>query len=480
MRLLRPAVASLVLLALLAAPAAARTVDFGGRAVEVPRGWPVLRLAQHPHACVRLDRRAVYLGTPGAEQRCPAEAAMGRRRAILVEPRSQADFAALGAYGVRNTKSAGAAARPRAAASAVAAPSPGPVSSPEAFAGLGFDACAAPSSRTMAAWAASPYRGIGVYIGGANRACSQPNLTDTWVSEQVAAGWHLIPTYVGLQAPTSACSSCAKLSSSKAAQQGVEAASDAVEAAAEIGMGPGSPIYFDMEAYTRTTSSSSAVLTFLSSWTSQLHTLGYVSGAYSSSSSGIADLGRAVGGSYTLPDHIWTANWNGQQNTLDPYLSSTAWPSHQRIHQYRGGHNESYGLMTINIDNDYIDGATLGASIAAPELPPLTVKHVRPEGGKVRVWVRCGWPEGETCPGQIILRTHARVPLRARRGTPTRVVRIAAGHRTFSLAGGKSHTFVIALNERGRPLLAARGLLKAQLLVAIPDARTTRAVRLRR
>jgi hypothetical protein len=458
MRLLRPAVAALMLLGLLAAPAIAETVHFDGRAVDVPRGWPVLRLAEHPHACVRLDRRAVYLGRPGANQHCPAEA-MGRQRAILVEPP--------------------AATRPQAGASAVAAPAPGPVSSPEAFTGLGFDACAAPSSRTMAAWAASPYRGIGVYIGGSNRGCSQPNLTAKWVEEQIAAGWHLIPTYVGLQAPTSACGSCAKLTSSKAAQQGIEAASDAVEEAIAIGMGPGSPIYFDMEAYTRTTSASSATLTFLSSWTSQLHTLAYVSGVYSSSASGIADLDRAIGGSYTLPDHVWTANWNGQQNTLDPYLPSTAWPSHQRIHQYRGGHDESYGLMTINIDNDYIDGATVGASIAAPELPPLTVKHVRPEGGKVRVWVRCGWPEGETCPGQIILRIHARVP-RARRGTPTRIVRIAAGHRTFSLAGGKSHTFVIALNERGRPLLAARGLLKAQLLVAIPDARTTRAVRLKR
>lgn len=462
MRLLRPAVAALVLLGLLAAPATARTVHFGGRAVDVPRSWPVLRLAQHRHACVRLDRRVVYLGAPGTEQRCPAGAAIGRRRAVLIEPRSEA--------------------RGRAGASAVAAPAPGPVSSPEAFTGLGFDACAAPSSRTMTAWAASPYRGIGVYIGGANRACSQPNLTDTWVSEQVAAGWHLIPTYVGLQAPRSACSSCAKLSTSyaKASAQGAEDASDAVEDAAAIGIGPGSPIYFDMEAYERSTSTSAAVLTFLSSWTNQLHALGYVSGVYSSSSSGIADLGRAIGGSYTLPDHIWTANWNGQQNTLDPYLPSTAWPSHQRIHQYRGGHNESYSLMTINIDNDYIDGATVGASIAAPELPPLTVKHVRPEGSKVRVWVRCGWPEGETCPGQIILRTHARVPLRARRGTPTRVVRVAAGHRNFSLAGGRSHTFVIALNERGRPLLQTRGLLRAQLLVAIPDARTTRAVRLKR
>ncbi len=456
MRLLRPALAALLLLALLAAPAAARSVHFAGRAVTVPSGWPVYRLAEHPRMCVRLDRRAVYLGTPGANQRCPAEA-IGRRRAILVEPRS--------------------AGRARAGASAVAPPTP--VSSPEAFTGLGFDACAAPSSRAMTAWAASPYRGIGVYIGGSNRACSQPNLTAKWVEEQVAVGWHLIPTYVGLQAPSSACSSCAKLSSSGAARQGVEAADDAVEEAAAIGMGPGSPIYFDMEAYTRSSSTSAAVLTFLSSWTNQLHTLGYVSGAYSSSASGIADLGRAIGGSYTLPDHVWTANWNGQQNTLDPYLPSTAWSLHQRIHQYRGGHNESYGLTTINIDNNYIDGATVGATIAAPELPPLTVKHVKPEGGTVRVWVRCGWPEGESCPGQIILRTHTRLPLRARRGVPTQVVRVNVSHRTFRLAGGKSHTFRVALNERGAPLLRARGDLKAQLLVAIPDARATRAVRLR-
>src|SRR5262249_56679090 len=100
-------------------------------------------------------------------------------------------------------------------------------------------------SRAMTAWATSPYRAVGVYIGGANRACSQPNLTTTWVGEQVAAGWHLIPTYVGLQAPTSSCGSCAKLSSSKATAQGTEAASDAVAKAQSVGIGPGSPIYFD-------------------------------------------------------------------------------------------------------------------------------------------------------------------------------------------------------------------------------------------
>ncbi len=449
---------ALVLLAFVVSAAGAKTIQFDGDAVRVPSGWPVYRLAEHPQMCVRLDRRAVYLGTPGASQRCPSDA-IGRQRAIVVDPRAQA--------------------RARAQVSAVALPAPVAGGSDD-YTGLGFDACAAPSSRTMSAWASSPYRAIGVYIGGANRACSQPNLTSTWVGEQVAGDWHLIPTYVGLQAPTSACTSCAMLSSSKATTQGIEAADDAVADAQSIGMGAGSPIYFDMEAYTRTSSATAATLSFLSSWTTQLHALGYVSGVYSSSASGIADLARAIGGPYALPDHVWTANWNGAQNTLDPYLPLSAWSSHQRIHQYRGGHNETYGLMTINLDNNYVEGATLGASTVPPELPPLTVKHLGSSGGTVRVWVRCGWPEGESCPGQIVLRTHARLPLRARPGVPTRVVRIGVSHRTFRLAGGKSHTFRVALNSRGLPLLLRRGFLKTQLLVAIPGSRATRAVQLRR
>ncbi len=458
MRLLRPALAAFALLAIAATPAAARTVDFGGRAVAVPAGWSVYRLAEHPHMCVRLDRRAVYLGTPGASQRCPSQA-IGRQRAILVDP------------GV----GAGAGA------SAVGTPAAEAPATGEEYTGLGFDACAAPSSRAMAAWEDSPYRAVGVYIGGLNRACSQPNLTEDWVGEQVEEGWHLIPTYVGLQAPTSACTSCAKLSpsSSLASAQGVAAARDAVADAQEIGMGPGSPIYNDMEAYTRTSSATRATLTFLAAWTEELHDLGYVSGVYSSSGSGIADLADQVGEEYSLPDSLWFANWNGNRNALDPYVPATAWTAHQRIHQYRGGHDETWGGTTINIDNNYVEGATVGGTLAAPVLPPLTVKNVRTEAGTVRVWVRCGWPEGESCPGRIILRTHARLPLRSRPGTPTRVVRVGVSHRTFRLAGGRSHTFRVALNERGRPLLLRRGFLKTQMLVAIPGARAMRAVRLR-
>lgn len=350
-----------------AAAGGARSVHFGGRSVQVPASWPVFRLAEDPHMCVRLDRRAVYLGTPSAQQDCPA-GAMGRRRAILVEPRLGASASTL----------------PRARAGSGRTGRTGTV-----FTGLGFDACSTPSARSMSAWKESPYRALGVYIGGANRACSQPNLTPEWVAAQTAAGWHLIPTYVGLQAPTSACSSCAKLSSSQATAQGVAAAVDAVAVASEVAMGPGSPIYFDMESYSRTSSATAATLAFLEAWTKKLHELGYASGVYSSSASGIADLSDQVGTGYELPDQLWIANWNGVENTSDAIVPASAWTPHQRIHQYQGGHNETYGGVAINIDNDYVDGATVGEATLppAPEENPIGALDLAsaPAPGQVRI-----------------------------------------------------------------------------------------------
>jgi hypothetical protein len=380
------------------AGASARLVDFQGQRVEVPRGWPVYRLSEHPGMCVRLDRRAVYLGRPAANQRCPADA-IGRRRAILVE---------------------GAAA----GASASALPTPTrPLASASAggnlFTGLGFDACTAPSSRSMAAWSSSPYRAVGVYIGGLNRGCSQPNLTASWVSAQTAAGWNLIPTYVGLQAPTSSCGSCAKLSANQATAQGSAAASDAVAQASTLGMGPGSPLYFDMESYSRTASASAATLAFLEAWTEELHALGYVSGVYSSSASGIADVADQLGSGYNLPDDLWIANWNGQQNTVDPNVPASAWSQHQRIHQYRGGHDETYGGVTINIDNNYVDGATVGnaAPLAAGEDPIGALDLTgSPSPGQLRVR---GWALDKSAPTQPLA---IRVYVGGRAGAPGALV----------------------------------------------------------
>jgi Domain of unknown function (DUF1906) len=434
------------------AGASARTLHFDGRQVEAPRSWPVYRLSEHPGMCVRLDRRAVYLGRPAANQRCPAAAVVGRRRAILVEPRSAA----------------------RASSSALRAPARRIASASAGsgvFTGLGFDACAAPSSRSMAAWGASPYRAIGVYVGGSNRGCSQPNLTASWVGAQAAAGWHLIPTYVGLQAPTSSCDSCAKLSfsSSRAAAQGEEAAVDAVAQAATVAMGPGSPIYFDMESYSRTSSATAATLAFLEAWTGKLHSLGYVSGVYSSGASGIADLAAQLGSGYTLPDHLWFANWNGQATVTDPYVPASGWSQHQRIHQYRGGHDETYGGVTINIDNNYVDGGTVGtaAAVAANEDPVGSLDLVgSPTPGQVRVK---GWAFDLNAPTEpLAIRAYvggrpgapSAVPYdlgvvanQARLDVGTKYRRAGAGHGfdvTFPIVkSGPQPVCVYALNSGG-------------------------------
>ncbi len=569
----RVALCLLALAALLPASAGAKTIHFRGEKVGVPAGWPVIRLAERPHTCVRLDRRAVYLGRPGRVQHCPASA-MGRRRAILVDP--------------------GARARLSAEASRV----PPAHIATAAYTGLGFDACSAPSKRSMSAWAGSPYRAIGVYIGGVNRGCSQPNLTASWVAEQTAAEWSLIPTYVGLQAPTSSCSSCAKLSTSisTATTQGTEAADDAVAQARIEGIGEGSPIYFDMESYSRTSSASNATLSFLAAWTARLHALGYQSGVYSSGASGVADLAAKYGTTYLEPDELWFANWNGRASAAsDPYVPSTAWVGH-RIHQYAGGHDETYGGVTINIDNNYVEGATAGGGTSsgdnprgsfdvvsspapgqvqisgwaldpnAPTTPvsitaylggkvdeggasgyelgpiatqersdllslfpragaahgfdssfpvvgsgrqrlcvyalnigpgadkllgcrtvavpvPISVLRTKSAGNKVRISVRCEWPVGIACPGQLLVR--ARVPQRyavrhgRRRVLRTRVVRRLLAHRAFQLAGGGSHTFTLGLGAYGRVLTSARERPQAHLLVAIPGGRVGRELQLK-
>jgi glycoside hydrolase-like protein len=375
----RAAIATLLFAAVLSTTATAstapRTILFRGKAVTVPAGWPVVRLAERPRTCVRLDRKAVYLGSPSPAQRCPANA-VGRRRAILIDPAADAP-----------------ASQARAEASRVP---PARISAISGFVGLGFDACTAPSRRSMRAWDSSPYRAIGVYIGGLNRGCSQPNLTASWVSEQIAAGWSLIPTYVGLQAPTSSCTSCATLSAGSATLQGSAAASDAVEDAAAVGIGPGSPIYYDMESYSRSSSATNATLTFLAAWTARLHALGYVSGVYSSGASGIADLVSRLGGSYEQPDHLWIANWDGRKTVDDPYVPDDAWSEGQRIRQYRGGHDETWGGVTINIDNNYVEGATAGASASTDDPKGRLEVAESPLPGQLRV---SGWAFDPDAPG---------------------------------------------------------------------------------
>ncbi|HST24521.1 MAG TPA: DUF1906 domain-containing protein, partial [Gaiellaceae bacterium] len=233
------------------------------------------------------------------------------------------------------------------------------------FTGYGFDACTAPSLTALGAWLASPYRAVGIYLGGINRACPDGNLSASWVESATAGGWSLFPLYVGLQAPCVAQKDLSKIDPATAASQGTAAANDAVSRAQLFGLDAGVPIYFDMEGYaTNDAGCTQAVQQFVSAWVAQLHALGYVAGIYGSAASTMRDMVPLVS-SGSSPDQIDIGNWNGKQSVFgDPYVPDSDWASHQRIHQYRGGHNETWGGVTINVDDDYLDGAVAG-------LPPL-------------------------------------------------------------------------------------------------------------
>ncbi|MFF0475410.1 glycoside hydrolase domain-containing protein [Streptomyces sp. NPDC004284] len=351
-----------------------RAVTYQGHTFRVPSDWSVVDLKADPTACVRFDRHVLYLGTPGTEQNCPS-GITGKTDALLAQPaRTSADrqgterapldrevrvaadtLTVTATYDTDPTlvngilADAGLPTQPRPATmtaqtQTLTAAATVPASATH-YTGKGFDACAAPSSSTMTAWKnSSPYGAIGIYVGGSERGCAQPNLTASWVSQQASAGWKFLPLYVGVQAS----------GITSPASQGAAAADDAVNDVSALGFGTGSLVYYDMESYSSTRSAD--VLAFLAAWTNRLHELGYKSGVYSSSTSGVADL-AGTSSSYSRPDVIFNANWNGVANTDDTVLPANLWADHQRVHQYSGNVTETWGGVTINIDRDYLDVA---------------------------------------------------------------------------------------------------------------------------
>ena len=404
------AIAGLLLPALYAGPAAAasaaqgsRLVTYRGYSFQVPASWRVVDLAQHRRACVRFDRHAVYLGTPSPSQRCPSRL-LGTTEAMLVEPASGqaahiSEWNAVNrqvkvvAHGINITATFDAH-RSQIDRILAGAGLPRPVKDPPAaqqtpwlpagvtnYHGRGFDACTAPSRSVMQTWwNDSPYAAIGIYIGGSDAACSQPNLTPAWLRNTAAQGWHFIPLYVGPQA------AFGELSKNASASQGTAAATDAALQAQRLGFGPLSPIYYDMEGYSP--GQSTRVLRFLSAWSTRLHALGYSSGVYSSSSSGIADLAGQYGrGVYTMPDVIYDALWNGQTNTFDSVFGPGQWANHHRLHQYRGNVTQTFGGITLNIDQDFMNVRLAGVQHAYQTVVAALRVHSAPRTSAATVAV---------------------------------------------------------------------------------------------
>jgi hypothetical protein len=274
------------------------------------------------------------------------------------------------------------------------------------YAGLGFDACSAPALTSLQAWLGSPYRVVGIYLGGVNRACSNGNLSASWTAAAVAGGWNLLPLYVGLQAPCVSQPGLALINPSASAAQGAAAADEAAFRAAAFGIVAGAPIYFDMEGYkTDNGPCTQTVQTFLGAWVARLRSRGFLAGVYGSAASTIRDLIPSAGGA-SGPDTVWIANWNGQTSVFaDPYVPDAYWPTHQRVHQYSGGHDETFGRVTINIDNNAVDGPVAGpGNVAAP--PPIPPPA--PQAGTLVTsdgLAAVNWPQGALAGGASVTAT---------------------------------------------------------------------------
>ena len=164
-----------------------------------------------------------------------------------------------------------------------------PTRSPPATSrGLGFDQCEAPSQSAMSAWIKkSPFRAAGIYISGQlPRLPRQTNLTATWVSNQLAAGWHLMPITLGPQAscstryprygknidPTINPSTANSYAAARAPGR-AEAGKAVSRGAARSGSSPGSTLFYDLEAlqHRGSTACTHSALWFLTAWTRQLH-----------------------------------------------------------------------------------------------------------------------------------------------------------------------------------------------------------------
>lgn len=349
---------------------------------------------------------------------------------------------------------------------------------PGNFSGYGFDQCITPSQETMDTWlTSSPYWAVGVYIAGDSRYCGddkQVHLTPEWVSTQSRNGWRILPITVGPQA------SCASRYRDKvrisanptdgfaaAREQGRLEARETVRRARLLGITAGSTLWYDIEHVTSTDITSrcrTSALTFLASLTRTLHRLDYVSGVYSSASSWIRILDDArVSSSYTMPDRIWIAEWTDPASYRQPprptpptllssYVRDDGWQPGRRMRQYRGGHDETYGGVTINIDTNYLHlarGTRPGRTPAfcgttRVDFPSYTRLVAGAEGPRVRA-LQCLLRVKKVYDGKLTGRYNTRTERAVARYQSSRGLRPSG--RTLR------STWTVLLSEGGRPVL---------------------------
>jgi hypothetical protein len=231
----------------------------------------------------------------------------------------------------------------------------------------GFDACTLPSTSAMQTWwTYSPYYDYYVYIGGSEKAnCGGATLSSSWINTVTAQGWDLVFTWVGPQMPYGTCSSRSwanniSLSTTTAYNQGYNEASAAYAQLANLGVNTtNAPVVYDLEGYNGGSGCRAAAQSFMKGWADYLELApAQKSGTYGSGCSSYLDDFASDG---NPPDFVWGADWGtGISTSGISCVPSGHWVNNQRHKQYQGGHNETYGGVTLNIDADCANGPVYG------------------------------------------------------------------------------------------------------------------------
>lgn len=239
--------------------------------------------------------------------------------------------------------------------------------------GFGGDSCTAPSlSQMKAFWVNTPFSYWGIYIGGSDRGCSQPNLTRSWVRSVVAMGWDLLPIWVGRQNPcTAGQASYFSLTPSTAYAQGKSEALAAYRTwYNDLQYQSIVPIDLDLEApSTDTVACRAATKAFVEGWVEQLHVAPpQTAGVYTSTCGGyLADFAHIA----HPPDFVDGAQWDAIWSTRAfNCVSSLYWRFAQRHKQFRGGHNQTENGVTLNIDSRCAYGPVYGAATSLSTSSP--------------------------------------------------------------------------------------------------------------
>ncbi|MBO9521088.1 MAG: DUF1906 domain-containing protein [Nocardioidaceae bacterium] len=363
-----------------------------------------------------------------------------------------------------------------------------PLSASAAWSGYAFDACRAPSQRVMDRWrTASPFTGVGIYLGGIHRACDQQHLTRAWVSRQLRSGWKLLSIWVGPQASCTGYDHRIPRRPGRARAAGQRQARQAVAAARALRVPAGETLFYDLEPFsTRHAGCRRSSLAFLEEWTREIRRHGYRSGVYGAVGSGISLLSRASA-TYVRPDAVWYAWIDRVGDMPRRYVRNTAFMRTSRVHQYALDQAVEFGGIRMRIDWNFV---SLGA---VRPLPPATCDQVadrlRPlpvsagsRGLAVRA-VQClvaGWHPAKSS-GRYDAATVRQVRLYQRRhglGVTGTVDR-----RTWTSLLASGHAPVLRKGARGEPVRRLQRSLNAAVgrpVVRVDGAygkATARAVR---